>query len=202
MSGIKNFGFITTCENSSLVGESGEDITEMMQMPFLKDVTFGVLNKDFVSEIQEMFGYETKKALKEDWGVSCHSGYFHGSPVFIVRHSGIEHIFDINSENNQLSYDAAEERRNALEKLEEKLDEDPAYMEAKSGKEVFKALSEFYKENKEEMMKHRIMISSFFAYSTPSLSCGTRLSDVAVKVDKKFYINDMKPKPESELSLR
>ncbi len=201
MSGIKNHGFITNCENVNLVGEYGEDISEMMQMPFLKDVTFGVISKEFLSEIQEMLGYETKKSLKEDWAVSCHSGYFHGAPVFIVNHSRIEYVFDISGDFERLNYDQAEERRNVIEKLADKLDENPEYDSAKTEKEVFKALSNFYRDNKEEMLKHRVMIASFFAYNAGLLSCGTKLSDVAKKVDKKFYLNDINPVVGNELSL-
>lgn len=161
--------FHTTCQDSDAVGEYGDDINEMIQSSHMIEIA----NGDFLKLAERLgiddpvshFGYDSKKSFNEDWGVSCHKSHFQGIEAFYVRHSGIEHIFvQLERINELLRGEEAEARRDAIEALDERLDEYEPWQNAESPKEQYQSLTQFVKDNLNEFKTNNILLASLFAY--------------------------------------
>ena len=160
-------------------------------------------NDDFISIIADKSGIKedlldrfrlSEAEFAEDWGISCHKSHFQGLECLYVRHSGIEHIYvreDMYS--SILRGDEAEERRKAIEELDEHLDEYDEWQEAKETKQQYQALARFVHENKKEFESNHILLASLFAYGNPYV-------DIVKAIDKSILL-DYDNTSEATLSL-
>lgn len=165
------FNFYTNCTNSNRVGSYGECITEMVQSNLNKDLSISTLLKkhpEFLGELKDITGHSTKKGILEDWALSAASSFFQGKPCIYFRFSGIEYIYLNADDIESLKVgDELTARIAQIEALEEALDENPEWVNAKTPSEQKAALVAFCKSNESTFVEWQIMLSSLFAYATP-----------------------------------
>ncbi|WP_425263220.1 hypothetical protein [Vibrio owensii] len=173
---MKNqFQFLTTCEDSHVVGSYGEDIDEMASEVHCVDID----SEDFlnqyrselnVPELLSTLNQDSEKSFIDDWGLSCHKARFQGLECLFVRFSKIEHIFIRNEDFSKvLAGEEAEQRRELITDLEDALDDREDWQLAKDKQSCLKALSSFVKDNLSTMQEHRITLASLFTSHTPQL---------------------------------
>lgn len=191
----KPFQFVTTCEDSNVVGSHGQDIDEMLSSIHCVDIPVeDFLNKYRdeinVEEMLSMFNQETEEGLIGDWALNFYESKFQGIECVFVQYSKIEHIYvRENDLSKVLSGDDADMRRHIMEELENSLDEREDWNDAKGKDACLKALSAFVKENKDTMDEYRITLGSLFQYQVPEIEF--------VKIaDKSFFPTEQEVSPE------
>lgn len=185
------YQFLTTCEDSGIVGSYGEDITEMTASCHAMDIDSESFMKladklDIKEHVLDTMNFSSEKDFINDWGVECNKSKFQGLDCLFIKFSHIEHIFIKSSEASKvLSGDEAEERRDIIEALDEELDKFDAWQKSSNPKEKFKALSEFVKDNINVFKDNNILLASLFAY-------GHNYGPIIKKVDDELLLNPSK----------
>lgn len=189
-----SYQFYTTCEDSYAVGEYGEDITEMVESAHRVDIdSDDFINKiaekyNFKSHVLEIMNFENEDEFSSDWNIDCNKSYFQGHECFYVKFSGIEHIFlNQSSFSKVLNGEDAENRRKVIEEIEEVLDSDSDWINAKDTKKQFKALKKFTEENLDKFKQNNILLSSIFSYHN-------NFKSIIKKIDEELIINPSKDK--------
>ena len=78
----------------SCVNSSGRKISEMMDSAL--DITFETFAKHVdIKRVQEIFGYGHNQGLflRNDWHVRFYRSKWRGRRCYIMKHSGIEYIY-------------------------------------------------------------------------------------------------------------
>ncbi|MFS1426965.1 hypothetical protein LMH73_007285, partial [Vibrio splendidus] len=121
------YSFVTSC-----VGADGDDINEMKDMPSAQDIDcetfFKTIGKGISDEVVSMFELESIDEFINDWYTYANVGYYQGLPCVFLQHSGIEHVFVQSEHISKLKHGSEiEDRRDAIEALDEKLDDYEAW---------------------------------------------------------------------------
>ncbi|MFT6903910.1 MAG: hypothetical protein ACJAS1_000555 [Oleiphilaceae bacterium] len=180
-----NYVFHTTCVDSYSVGERGEDIDEMVDSHHATEID----NKEFISVVADEAGIKqnildmfevSEKQFVNDWALSCHRSHFQGLDCLYVQHSRIEHIFVRQDLMPKIVTGIeGQQRRAAVEELDEMLDEYDPWGDAKEPEQQYIALTKFVEENKDAFSSNNILLASLFAY-------GNDYGDVVRRVDKEL----------------
>jgi len=180
------YSIYTTCVDSSVVGEYGEDINEMKDSHHLKDIdskNFLLFadKKGFKENVLNDFSMSSEEFIN-DFGISCHSSHFRGVECLYVYFSGIENVYIPNDQFASMGdSEQAESRREMIETLTDLVDDSELYEHKGDMKKSYNILNDFVDQYRNLFKENNILLASLFAY-------GNEYGDIVRKIDNDEFL--------------